>query len=253
MKKFKYGLNTIAFFLSLLVLIPNAMAESKSPEILSESWAMTPKSDKVGDFQQALKDHTKHRSELKDPRKWDLYSQVLGSNLDTVIARSFGFTWADMDAYAIWSQDKNPVQHFNDAVMPNVSNLGHYLSVIDVANSHWGPEVTFRYVGVSSYHVKQGHQGAMEKDIKLFSDVAKENNWDYNWSWAQGVGSEGNMSLAIPYKNWAAMAPPEQEFSEMMAKHLRSEKKAKKVFERWQSHFDSIEYDIYVLRTDLMP
>ena len=253
MKKFKYGLNTIAFFLSLLVLIPNAMAESKSPEILSESWAMTPKSDKVGDFQQALKDHTKHRSELKDPRKWDLYSQILGNNMDTVIARSFGFTWADMDAYAIWSQDKNPVQHFNDAVMPNVSNLGHYLSVIDVANSHWGPEVTFRYVGVSSYHVKQGHQGAMEKDIKLFSDVAKENNWDYNWSWAQGVGSEGNMSLAIPYKNWAAMAPPEQEFSEMMAKHLRSEKKAKKVFERWQSHFDSIEYDIYVLRTDLMP
>jgi hypothetical protein len=251
--KLKYGLTTTLVFLSLSLLIPHAMAESKSPEIIAESWAMTPKSGKSGDFQVALKDHSKHRAELKDPRKWDLYSQILGNNMDTVIARSFGFTWADMDAYASWSQDKNPGQHFNDMVMPNVSNLGHYLSVIDVVNSHWGPEVTFRYVGVSSYHVKQGHQGAMEKDIKLFSDVAKENNWDYNWSWAQGVGSEGNMSLAIPYKNWAAMAPPEQEFNEMMAKHLKSEKKAKKVFERWQSHFESVEYNVYVLRTDLMP
>lgn len=148
------------------------MAESKSPEIIAESWAMTPKSSKSGDFQVALKDHSKHRAELKDPRKWDLYSQILGNNMDTVIARSFGFTWADMDAYA---------------------------------------------------------------------------------SWAQAVGGEGNMSLAIPYKNWAAMAPPEQEFNEMMAKHLKSEKKAKKVFERWQSHFESVEYNVYVLRTDLMP
>ena len=63
-----------------------------------------------------------------------------------------------MDAYAGWSQDKNPVQHFDDMIMPNESNVGHYLFVIDVANSHWGPEVTFRYVGVSSYHVKQDQE-----------------------------------------------------------------------------------------------
>ena len=253
MNKLKYGLTTTTAFLSILLFIPNALAEHKSPEILAENWVVTPKSDKVGDFEKALKKHAEHRAGLKDPRTWQFYSPVLGDDLDVVIARSFGFTWANMDAYRDWSQEKNSGQHFNDTVMPNVSHLGHYLSVIDQANSHWGAEVTFRYVGVSSYHVKRGHQGAMEKDIKLFSDVAKENNWPYNWSWGQGVSGQGNMFLAIPYKNWGAMAPPEQEFSEMMAKHLDSEEKAKKVFERWQSHFNSIKYDVYALRTDLMP
>ena len=52
MNKLRYGLTTTVAFLSLSLLIPNAMAESKSPEILAESWVMTPKSDKVGDFQQ---------------------------------------------------------------------------------------------------------------------------------------------------------------------------------------------------------
>ena len=252
MNIFKYGLTTTVAFLSLSLLIPNAMAESKSPEILAESWVMTPKSDKVGDFQQALKDHSKHRAELKDPRKWDLYSQVLGNNMDTVIARSFGFSWADMDAYASWSQDKNPGQHFNDAVMPKLSNLGHYLSVIDDANSHWGPEVTFRYVGVSSYNVKQGHQGAMEKDIKLFSDVAKANNWPYNWSWSDSVTGGAEVYLAVPYQNWAEMAPPDETFAELLDKHFGDETKTEETLQRWDSHFESLDYDVYALRPDLM-
>jgi hypothetical protein len=93
----------------------------------------------------------------------------------------------------------------------------------------------------------------MERDIKLFSGVANASHWPYSWCWSQDVGSEGNMSLAIPYKNWTAMAIHEQEFSEMTAKHLKNNRKANKLFERWKSHFDTIEYNIYVLRADLMP
>ena len=250
-KKISFVAGTV--FLGMLLAIPSAMAEQKSPEVLAESWVMVPKQGKAEGLEKALKKHSAHRAKLKDPRSWNLYSQVLGDQLDVVIARSFGFTWSDMDTYQDWSNEKNPTKHFDKHVQPNIKNIGHYMSVIDTANSHWGPEVEYRYVGVSSYKIKSGHQGALEKDIKLFSDVAKSNNWPYNWSWAQGVSGEASLSLAIPYKNWAEMAPPEQEFSALMAKHMGSEEKAAEVFERWQSHFDSVDYDIYVLRTDLMP
>lgn len=252
---FRIKLWTSAFtvLFTMLLATPAAMAEEKSPEILAETWVMVPMQGKAADLEMALKKHAAHRVELKDPRQWNLYSSVFGDNLDMIAARSFGFTWSDMDSYRDWNNEKKPGEHFNEFVLPTTKNTEHYLSVIDMANSHWGADVEYNYVGVSTYQVKMGHQGAMEEDIKLFSDVAKSSNWPYNWSWAQSVTGKGNFSLAVPYKTWAAMAPPEQKFSEMMAKHLGSAEKAKEVFERWQSHFDSISYDVYVLRTDLMP
>jgi hypothetical protein len=253
MFKINLWTNVPIVLLVMALVVPSAIAEEKLPEVLAEAWVMVPMQGKSADLDMNIKKHVAHRAELADPRQWNLYSPVFGDNLNVVIARSFGFTWADMDTYRDWNIQKKPAEHFNEFVQPTTQNIEHYLSVIDMANSHWGPDVEYKYVGVSSYRVKMGHQGAMQEDIKLFSDVAKSSNWPYNWSWAQSVTGKGTYSLAVPYKNWAAMAPPEQKFSEMMAKHLGSEEKAKEVFDRWQSHFDSITYDVYALRSDLMP
>ena len=136
---------------------------------------------------------------------------MLGNNLEVLIVRSSGFTWSGMDTYRDWSKKQQPVKHFNEHVLPLAKNIEHHLSVIDEANSHWGSKVEYGYVGVSSYEIKQAHQMAMEKDVKLFSDVAKSNNWPYNWSWQQSVGGKANISLAIAYQSWAAMAPPEHQ------------------------------------------
>ena len=203
-------------------------------------------------WKKALKKHVQHRKELKDPREWRFYSRVLGDDLDQIAIRSFGFGWQGMDSYQDWSKEKNPQKHWNKYVDKYVANYQHYMSVIDTENSHWGPDVEYKYVGLTSYKVKMGHWTAVNEDKKIMSDAAKAQNWPFNWSWAENVSGQGNLSLAVPFENWASMAPAEMKFSEVLAKHLGDADKAKELFERWSSHFESTSYDIYVLGDDLM-
>lgn len=244
--------NVLSIFCILLGFTFFAPVTFASPEVLSESWVFSPKAGKLEDMEQAMKKHGEHRDELKDPREWRLYSRVLGDNLDSVSARSFGFSWADMDSYRAWNIEKNPQKHFNEYVDKHIANTHHYLSVLDLENSNWGPEVEYKYVGVTSYNVKMGHRSAVDEDKKIMSDAAKANDWPFNWQWSDSVSGEDSMILAVPFKNWASMAPAETKFAEVLAKHLGDGDKAKELFVRWSSHFESIRYDIYVLREDLM-
>jgi hypothetical protein len=252
MKSQTSGLLKIVIMCSIVLLMPAAIAQEKSPEILAETWVMTAKAGKQADLEKGIKKHVAHRTELKDPREWMVFSQILGNDLGSLFVRSVGFTWADMDSYESWSQKKNPQKHFNRHVDPAVSNYGHYLSSLDVTNSHWPEDTKFNFVGMTSYAVKYGHSNAMKKDLKLLSDAAKAQNWPGHWSWSESIGGRGGVNLAAPYKNYADMAPPEETFRALMIKHMGSEDQADEVLGRWISHFESAEYTIYRLRKDLM-
>jgi len=252
MNKRKYQISTAIILLNLILFVPNALAQEKSPELLAEVWVVTPKTGKTEDLEEAIKKHTAHRVKLKDPRLWQVYSPVLGDNLDAILIRSSGFTWAQMDEYRVWTNKKDPTKHWNKYADPQVNNYGHYLSVIDSANNNWNPDVKFPYVGVTTYVLKSGHQAAMIEDRKLFSDVAKANKWPYNWSWSDSVTGGAEVYLAVPYQNWAEMAPPDETFAELLDKHFGDETKTKETLQRWDSHFESLDYDVYALRPDLM-
>lgn len=238
----------LTFFYKPLVAFADG---HQKQEMLAEVWVMTVKAGKAEQLEEGFKKHVAHRRELKDPQSWRVYSPVFGDQLDRYIVRATGFSWADMDTHRDWNNEKNPFKHWQKHGEPYVSDYQHYLSVIDTENSHWPDGVDYRYVGVTTYVIKQGHRMAMNKDKKLFSDAAKANKWPYHWTWGNGVTGLGVLYLAVPYASYADMAPPEQKFSELMAKHLGSEEKASEVFERWSSHFESIHYDIYAYRKDL--
>ncbi len=245
----KIFLPLLTSLLGFILVVPASLAE---PQVLAESFVFTPKTDKVEEFEKALKKHAKHRNELEDPWKWRMYSPVLGDDLDKIAVRTFGFGWADKDTYREWSMKKNPQKHWNKNVDKYVANYAHYMSVIDKENSHWGPDVEYKYVGVTTYKIKMGHRSAVNEDKKIMSEAAKANNWPFNWEWSEAVSGSGVLMLAVPYKNWASMEPGETKFAEVLAKHLGSEDKAKEMFERWSSHFESVGYDLYALRDDLM-
>ncbi len=238
--------------LSLILLSPVTFADNHSPQVLSETWVMTPKVGHSADMRDALKKYSEYRKTLEDPREWSFYSPILGNRIDLVAVRSFGFSWADMDSFREWRSKNDSQKNFNENVDQFVSSYGHYMSVIDAKNTHWGTEVKYRYVGVTSYMVKAGHRTAMEADKKLFSDAAKANDWPFNWEWSDSVSGRDTLQLAVPYQSWANMAPPETEFAALLAKHLGSEAEAKIVLERWTSHFSSTEYNVWGLREDLM-
>lgn len=79
------------------------------------------------------------------------------------------------------------------------------------------------------------------------SSAAKEQNWPYNWAWGSSVTDSGTVYLAVPYENYASMAPPERSFMDVLAKHFKSEKEAKKIMEEWTSHLESTSYNVYRL------
>lgn len=229
----------------LVLVCAQTLADSHKTETLSEVFVINVKPGKGDEVAKAIKAHMEHRKSLKDPWNWQVFTPVFGNNLNSFLVRAYGFTWADIDKYDEWEKQNNPVEHWNQQVGDNVMSYGHSMAVDDTANSNWGPEVEFNYVWVNSYKVKLGHWSAMMEDRKQFADLARKANWPYNWSWHDDVAGENYVHVAIAYKNYAAMAAPEESFAEMIGRTLKSEKKAKKLLERWSSHFESRSSQLY--------
>ncbi|MCW8107174.1 hypothetical protein OPS25_01480 [Alteromonas ponticola] len=257
MKKIMRGIGlTIALFVmcgyALNSLADEHGKKGDKQEILAEMWVMVPKEGQMEQLEQAIREHSKFRQSKQDSRKWNIYSPVLGHKLDRIAVRATGFTWQDMDGYRDWAEKQGINKHWMETASQYVDHYHHYLSVIDHENSHWGSDVKYNYVGVTSYVPKVGHWGDIEKDKKALADAAKAEKWPYHWAFASQVGGRGDLTLAVPYQNWAAMAPPEQKFSQVLAKNLGNEEKAKELMKNWASHFEEISYNIWALRNDLM-
>ncbi|MGJ8663397.1 MAG: hypothetical protein ACSHWU_07095 [Marinicella sp.] len=235
----------------VLMLMPAlCLAEEKAPTLLSDSWTITPKADHVADFEAAFKEHLAMRTEKGDTRHWDTYVAVTGDKLNSYIVRSCCKPWAEQDTYSKWSQETLG-NHFNETVNPFVESYAHNFTVIDTENSNWGDDVKANFVGVTYFATKVGKGKKMGEAIAEMSTVAKDNGWPRSWSWFYPVGGTGGVGLATPFENFADMAPMEESFYAFTKKHLKSEKKADKLFEKFNSTFSSAEYVIYRHRKDM--
>ena len=165
--------------------------------------------------------------------------------------RACCFNWADQDAYVEWGNGTELSTHWNENVHPHVKKYEHYMDVIDWDNSHWPADSTdWNFVGVTTWQPKFGEEQARNAALKLMSSTAKENGWKERWVWIYSVGGPANLSLAVPYENYADMAPPEVSFYEFMVKHT-SEETAASTMQEFSNSFWSSEYTVYQLRRDL--
>ncbi len=245
----KYGSGLAGLLAALIFVVMPAQAQDKV--LLAEMWMAEVKPGTHADFEKKFKDHINERVKLEDPRAWHVYTPVLGEHLNRYLIRYCCFEWKDADSYEQWGMEKHPNKHWNKHVDKYVQRYGHYLEKMDVKNSRWPKGVEANFVGVSHYLVKMGQWEGMKEDMAIISTAAKENNWPYHWSWSFPVSGTPSKQLVIPFKNYADMAPPEQKFSEIMVKHLGSEEKVKAFWQRWSSHFETVEYNIYRYRKDL--
>ncbi|MBL4942142.1 MAG: hypothetical protein JKY81_10820 [Colwellia sp.] len=250
-------IKVISFYFSLFILLlswtsmPANAEDKKLEKNISNAWVFVPKAGQSADFEKAFKKHIAYRKSKDDPRTWSVYQADMGSNMNTYIVRSCCDSWSDLDDYRQWNTKSKASENWGENVSKHIAHFERNRSEGDLKNSNWPAGVKYKYVGVTSYKLKLGHFEALAKDKKIISDAAKKENWPYNWYWNDSVNGKLAMSLAIPYMNYGEMAPPEIKFSAMLAKHLGSKEKAKKVLKRWSSHFKSISYNVYVLREDL--
>tara|TARA_R110001592_G_scaffold183834_2_gene427573 strand:+ start:690 stop:1460 length:771 start_codon:yes stop_codon:yes gene_type:complete len=238
-------------FLICWVSVPVNAEEKKVEKNVSNVWIFVPKAGQSADFEQALKKHITYRKSMNDPRTWHVYQADMGSHMNAYIVRHCCESWSNLDDYRQWNTKSKATENWGENVSKYITHFEHHRSEADLKNSNWPADVKYKYVGVNNYELKLGHYEALAKDKKTMSDAAKNGNWPYNWFWEDNVNGKLEMSLAIPYINYGAMAPPEVKFSEMLAKQLNSKKKAKELLKNWSSHFKSITYNVYVLREDL--
>jgi hypothetical protein len=246
-------LKTTAFYLSVFFLLMSwsPLPVSAEEKNISNVWVFVPKAGQSADFEKAFKKHIAYRKSMNDPRTWQVYQADMGEHMNAYIVRACCDSWSDLDSYRQWNTKSKASKDWTKNVSKYVASFERNRSEADLKNSNWPADVKYQYVGVNTYKLKLGHYEELMKDKKIISDAAKKENWPYNWFWDDNINGKLEMSLAIPYINYGSMAPPEVKFSEMLAKHLGSKKKAKEVLKRWSSHFKSISYNVYVLREDL--
>lgn len=243
-------MNKFYSVLFIFLAIPAlCVAEDKPPQVISDSWTMVPKEGHQMELEEAMKAHMAYREEKGDSRHWDTYVPVTGDDLNRYVVRSCCRPWAEQDSYSKWSYE-NASKHFNETVHPHVKKYMHNFGIVDTENSNWGENVEANFVGVTYWQVKQGKGSQSSEAIKQMSKLAKENNWPSNWSWSYPVGGSQAVILATPFKNFADMAPMEENFYQFAMKHLE-EKEVEEMFEKFNGSYSGSDYTIWRHRKDL--
>ena len=233
----------------LICLLPlSAMAQDKPPP-LAEFWMVTPKAAHIGEFQAAFKEHVEFRQAHGDPWKWQVYTSIVGNELNRYAIRYCCVNWADLDEYQKWNEANPQVDgHWIENVAPHVEKLQHFYDEIDWNNSNWTADAgPFRYFAVTEWGLKSGHEMDFSAARKVMSQVALNQGWataDRNWIWTTTIGGPDTEAIVIPHVNFASMAPGEETFYDFLAKHMGSAEAAGDLMKKFSAATSGSEFTI---------
>jgi hypothetical protein len=244
-----------AFLLSLAMPAVLMAQDEADPPNLATVWIVHPKAGHFGEFMAAVTEHMAFRKEQGDTRGWNVYQPVIGDDIGKVAFRYCCFDWADEDAYAAAEAEKGLGDHWNANVDQHVGHYEHYLSAIDLDNSHVS-EAAFESAtlfGVTTWNIAPGKGADFDAMKAKMSTLAKENGWasdERNWSWSSRIGGKPEESIVIPHKDYADMAPPEETFYEFVVGQI-GEEAANEMFATFSKSASSSRYTVWQLNPDL--
>jgi hypothetical protein len=247
------------YFLSVLAalffLVPAVSMAEDSPPPLAEMWVVTPKAGHGSEFNEALAEHMKFRSENGDPRDWQVYTPLLGEELTRVGIRFCCFNWADQDAYRQWDEGNKKVgEHFEKHVAPHAEHWGHYFETLNWGNSHWADSAdSATLFAITEFHIKAGHEAEFKTARDEILQIALNQGWateQHSWLWISTIGGAPAESIVIPHDNFASMDLEEESFSRFLAKHM-GEEKAAALMKQFAGSTSGSEFQIWELQEDL--
>ena len=233
----------------------NHEGEDEKAPALADVWIFVPKADMNDEFEAAMKDYFVWRAEMDDSRDWEAYVPVISHSMNRYMYRNCCFDWADQDTYGAEAQEKGYGDKFNEMVGPYVDHTHRYLEEFDYDNSYWdqdgdqGP-----YYGVTTWSTAGGPAPeAYAARIKL-SQMAIENGWaseDNQWLWHYRIGGSPQMMIVSPFSNWADMAPPEENFRDMLVEAMGDEAEVDALFADFAKGKKEIDYTVWYHAKDL--
>ena len=241
--------SVLLLFAALLYLAPTVAIAQDTPPPLAEMWLATPKEGQQSEFFEAVEKHMAFRKEQGDPRDWQVYTPLLGEDLNRVAIRFCCFSWADQDTYRRWNDSAEEVgKHFNETVAPHAAHWAHYFEMLDWQNSHWVEESgPYRFFAVTEFNIRQGHSAQFDAARDKMSQIALNQGWatpDRSWLWTTTIGGHPQEGIVIPYTNFAGMDRDEDSFLRFLAKHMGDDA-ARELLQQFASASKSSSFQIW--------
>lgn len=244
------------FLILLLLVLSPLLAVAQAPSgALQELWEISVKGDHQQEFEKAFREYMDLSRKHNDPRPWNVYVPDTGSDLGRYVIMSCCYSWADQDAYAAWNaQNPQLLEFWREEVAEHIEGMSHYYYEIDFANSHWPQDgQSPAMVGVTEFSLIPGKVAQFHAARGELSQIAINQGWaasGKHWSWTDRIGGEPTVDLIVPFANYAAMTPGDQQIGSFLAEHMGSEKAAA-LMERLSSSVSASNYGIWVHRPDL--
>jgi len=219
------------FLLSLIAamgcMLPAVTLAADAPPPLADIWYVTSKEGHGAELRKALGEHMAFRSEHGDPRAWQVYTPVLGDELNRFAIRFCCFNWADEDSYREWQSGATEInEHYKKHVRPHTKKAGHYFESMDWANSHWvEAAASYKFFAVTEFNIKPGSGQDFDAARDKMSQVALNQGWatdDHLWLWASTIGGKLQESVIIPHENFASFDRGQEDFMSFLSRHMGS-------------------------------
>ena len=239
-----------ATMLIMLLCLGSVQAEESSDK-LTDVWVVKVNVNDRQAFESTLKKHMQYRVDAGDPKQWNVYTQVIGEQMNEYILRSCCTNWNKIADYNAWAANSKTGQHWAKTVRKYTIEGNHYYSEIDSDNSSWDNSKNFKYFSVDTLSPKAGEGFALRESIKKISDAAKTMQWSESWTWLTRIGGAAQIKLVVGHESYADMMPAEKSFFVQLSEQMQDKAKAQNLLETYAKHFAKSEYAVYVHRLDL--
>jgi len=190
-------------------------------------------------LEKAIIEYHKYMGTKEGAMRYQWYSMETGKNAGKYLARSGDHNWADFDAKHDWDEEAGA--KFDSLVQPHIANMVVTLTRTDDELGNWPENMEgYEYVSVTRWYVMPGQNGAFNEGLKKIDATLKANNFAGHYGFINIVsGGEGNaVSLVLPYKSYADMAPKKPSVMEVLGKAM-GEDEAKVFLADWGSTYKS--------------
>lgn len=235
----KRVLRYVAALVLALALWP-AFSQEAPAGNYTKGWRIDVMSGMYGEFMDALEQHIQWRRDNGETWTWIMYRPVTGEHMNAIYVRSPEHTLADMDAYQEF-EDK-AAEHWSGTVDQYVESSASWISRVDEEIWSWPDDLQPNLIQVFVYTVKPGHEQQFNEGMQKVHEALVEVNWGEPYALEHVVsgGSGGQVTLALPYRDYADMAEPEKSFDAALAEGA-GEREAGEIMEQISSAYDHVE------------
>ncbi|MEW6997071.1 hypothetical protein AADZ86_05160 [Colwelliaceae bacterium BS250] len=245
------ALQTLSSTILIMLLCLGSAQAEENTDNLTDMWVVEVNVNDRQAFESALKKHMQFRVNAGDPKEWNVYTQVIGEQMNQYTLRACCTNWDKIADYNAWASKSNTGKHWAQTVRKYTIAVNHYYSEVDSDNSAWDNSKNFKYFSVDTLTPKAGEGFAVRASIKKISDAAKNMQWPESWVWHNRIGGAAQISLVVGHESYADMMPAVKSFFVQLSEQMKDKAKAQSLLETYGKHFAKSEYAVYVHRVDL--